>query len=133
MTSLPQPHPQDHLPWARGWSLPLTLTAKKVHEDNIFGRQDTLQFFCEISMQRLQICKISKGQIGTLLLLLVYIYLLAVKRLRSLLDKRVHRTQQHFLSVRYFVREILNVRTPNPKESLVFLKTNKFKKKYVPL
>ena len=30
-------------------SLPLSLRAKKVHEDNIFDRQDTIQFFSEVS------------------------------------------------------------------------------------
>ena len=30
-------------------SLPSTLTAKKVHEDKIFGRQDILQFFPGVS------------------------------------------------------------------------------------
>ena len=46
-------------------SLPSTLTAKKVYEDQIFGRQDILQFFSGESKD-LQICKIPTDVIGTL-------------------------------------------------------------------
>ena len=44
-------------------SLPSTLTAKKIHEVKIFGRQDILQFFSGISKE-LQMCEIPKHEIG---------------------------------------------------------------------
>ena len=39
---------------------------KKVHEDKIFDRQNILQAIFLRSIQRLQICKIPKLEIGTL-------------------------------------------------------------------
>ena len=44
----------------------VNFNSKKVHEDKIFDRQDILQFFSGRSIQRFQICKIPKHEIGTL-------------------------------------------------------------------